>query len=138
MGYDPDMNEMPKIDAAAPPTGATSLTELLDAAAQQGHEREFVAVLDDGAPRLRCPHCDRLALPEATAQVWSSRLEGASDPADMAFVSALRCPNCRATGVYVTHYGPAVEDADAAVLPRLPEPGAPDRAPDRPDGDPGA
>lgn len=117
--------------AASAPQGASSLAEILAAAAEQGYEREFNAEIVDGDPRIRCPQCDRPSPPAAVAQVWTSRLEGASDPADMAYVSAVRCPQCRATGVFVAQYGPTAGEADAAVLPLLPEPGAPDDAPDR-------
>ena len=88
-------------------------------------------MIEDRLPRLRCPHCGLLGEPAATALLWATRLEGASDPADMAYVAALRCSRCRATGVYIAQYGPAAGAADAAVLPLLQEPGAPDRAPDR-------
>lgn len=137
-GYGPRMDPAaepaagrPEDAAASAPQGASSLGEILDAAAEQGYELEFDAELADGEPRVRCPQCDQLSAPASVAQLWTARLEGASDPADMAYVSAVRCPHCRAVGVFIAQYGPTADAADAAVLPLLPEPGDPDGAPDR-------
>jgi hypothetical protein len=63
------------------------------------------------------------------------RLEGASDPDDMAAVVAITCPACQAHAVLVLQYGPAASIEDADVLEALPDssPGAvhPDDTPDR-------
>ena len=113
------------------PHGASSLLEILDAAARQGHRDEFVAVRGEDGPMLRCPHCEHLTPPAAVDDIWAIRLEGASDPGDMAYVVALRCERCGDTGIYVSRYGPEVGELEAEVLPLLPEPGSPSSAPDR-------
>jgi len=54
------------------------------------------------------------------------RLEGASDPGDMAAVAAITCPHCDAKDVLVLRYGPEASPEDADVLlglPDLPNPG---------------
>ncbi|MCU1375219.1 MAG: endonuclease [Actinomycetia bacterium] len=53
------------------------------------------------------------------------RLEGASDPGDMAAVVAITCPHCDAKDVLVLRYGPEASAADSDVLLALPEPPAP-------------
>ena len=49
------------------------------------------------------------------------RLEGASDPDDMAAVVALTCPNCQAKVVLVLKYGPDATAEEADVLLALPD-----------------
>src|SRR6187401_2549475 len=38
------------------------------------------------------------------------RVEGASDPADMAMVLPVRCPHCDTTGALVVRYGPEASE----------------------------
>ena len=45
-----------------------------------------------------------------------TRLEGASDPADMSLVVPLDCPDCGARGVLVLRYGPEASMEEADVL----------------------
>jgi hypothetical protein len=47
-----------------------------------------------------------------------ARVEGPSDPADMAMVAVVRCPWCTVTGTLVLGYGPMAspEDSDVAAL----------------------
>jgi hypothetical protein len=54
-----------------------------------------------------------------------ARLEGASDPGDMAAVIALTCPHCDARDVLIVRYGPEASLADADVLVALPDLPAP-------------
>jgi hypothetical protein len=44
------------------------------------------------------------------------RIEGASDPADMAAVAAVTCPSCGARGVVVARFGPEATPDDEAFL----------------------
>lgn len=53
------------------------------------------------------------------------RVEGASDPDDMAAVVAVVCPRCSAKDALVLGYGPAASGADADVLLALPDPPPP-------------
>jgi hypothetical protein len=54
--------------------------------------------------------------PGAVELVSIRRLEGASDPADMLAVVALRCPACGAQGVLTLGYGPDTSPEEADVL----------------------
>lgn len=47
------------------------------------------------------------------------RTEGASDPADMAAVAAVECPNCSAKGTLVLHFGPDATPEEDEVLAAL-------------------
>jgi hypothetical protein len=50
------------------------------------------------------------------------RIEGASDPGDMAIVVAFTCPHCSSQDTMVLRYGPEASAEDADVLVALPEP----------------
>jgi hypothetical protein len=54
--------------------------------------------------------------------VTMQRVEGASDPDDMAAVVPLECPRCNARDVLVLKYGPEASEADADVLTALSTP----------------
>jgi hypothetical protein len=47
------------------------------------------------------------------------RIEGASDPADMIAIAAVKCPNCGTKGTAVLGFGPEADEDDAEVLRRL-------------------
>jgi hypothetical protein len=98
---------------------AVTLLSVLDHFATLGFTGQF-DVHDGG---IRCLHC-RQASPAAGIRLEElRRLEGASDPADMLAVAALRCPQCGALGTIVLNYGPESTPEDAEVLGALPEPG---------------
>ena len=71
---------------------------------------------------LRCGTCD--AVTEATTfeRRWQNRLEGASDPDDMAQVSGLVCPACGVQGTFVSLFGPGAGTDAADVMVALPRP----------------
>lgn len=74
---------------------------------------------------VRCERCGKETA-AAELQVDSlHRVEGASDPDDMAAVVAVTCPSCSAQGALVLTYGPEASSADADVLLALPDPPEP-------------
>jgi len=95
-------------------TGSSTLTEVLAAFEAGGWTGQFGA--RPGA-EIMCFTC-REAFPAAEAALGAiQRLEGASDPADMAAVGTLRCPRCDARGTIVLEYGPeATPEEDEALL----------------------
>jgi hypothetical protein len=122
-GYGPDVKHEPahepvSTDAAK---GATELADVLAAADADGFELEFDTA-EPPAPvdHLRCPSCGADRPASTFVRVWSRRLEGASDPADMLHVSALRCPVCGASGVFISPFGPGATERQGAVLTTLP------------------
>lgn len=66
--------------------------------------------------RVRCGTCDHDAAPAAMELAELRRLEGDSDPADMAAVLALTCHVCGARGTAIVRFGPEAEPQDVAVL----------------------
>jgi hypothetical protein len=77
----------------------------------------------DGA-LVRCESCFDTT-PAADLGVDSlHRIEGASDPGDMAVVVAFTCPHCSSRDALVLRYGPEATATEAEVLVALPEPPA--------------
>lgn len=98
------------------PSDNTTLVEVLAAFADDGFAANLT-VTDDGA--VRCPACRQETPPDEVDLVSTRRLEGASDPADMQAVLALRCPSCDTGGVAVVNYGPEASVGEAALLTAL-------------------
>jgi hypothetical protein len=95
------------------PNDHTTLTEVLRRFAEDGFSACF-EVEDDG--RVLCITCDTHTPAEEVPFQSMRRLEGASDPADMATVIATRCPHCDAQGVIVARYGPEASAGEARLL----------------------
>lgn len=122
-----------------------TLVEVIEGLRAGGYDGSFV-VDDDGM--VHCRTCSAASPGPALLLDGIRRVEGQSDPGDMAAVLAVRCRSCDRRGSIVTRYGPeagpgdtalllAIEDhrgagldvADAASLvePVAPEPATPDR-----------
>lgn len=75
-----------------------------------------------GAGRILCFTCHREFEAATVDADEARRVEGESDPADMAILVPVRCPHCRAAGVLALQFGPmaSAEEADViAALPRV-------------------
>ena len=94
------------------PTEST-LTELLTELAEEGFT-EDVLVRDDGY--VCCRHCGHCVAAEDMQLRALRRVEGASDPADMAAVLGLECPECGTKGTAIVRYGPEAAAGDVIVL----------------------
>jgi hypothetical protein len=93
--------------------GASTLTEVIDRLEARGFRSQFGA--RDGAEIL-CFTC-RATFPAGDAEIATlERLEGASDPDEMAAVVAMCCPRCGAQGTIVLKYGPESTPEDGEVL----------------------
>ena len=93
-----------------------TMTEVLDAMRAEGFT-EDVQVTDDGELCCRgCGHC----VPAAEVDLLTlRRIEGASDPADMAAILGVRCAGCDRKGVAIVRYGPEAGPGDVIVLQQL-------------------
>ncbi|MEA3190787.1 MAG: hypothetical protein QOD77_1369 [Thermoplasmata archaeon] len=69
--------------------------------------------------QVRCLGCMRDLLPSAVGVQAIHRLEGSSDPDDMAAVAALECPACHQKGTIVLTYGPSGSPNDGSILKDL-------------------
>jgi hypothetical protein len=127
------MTDVPRQDPVDP-GDHTTLLEVLDGYRAAGFSADFLVV---EPARVRCCSC-QTDLEPATVPLHSlRRLEGTSDPADMAAVTAMTCPACGARGTAVIRFGPEAGPDDAEVLAALhdergsdPLPGASPPAPD--------
>ena len=96
-----------------------SLPEVLRDLEAEGYEGDLVP--KEGGEVL-CRSCGEASPAGEFSSSGLRRLEGASDPADMAAVVGLTCPRCEAKGVLVLRYGPDASGEDMDVLAAL-EPG---------------
>jgi hypothetical protein len=104
---------------ATPSTSPTGVAGVLDRAAAAG----YVAVFEpEPGALLRCGACDAVTDATAFERRWQNRLEGASDPDDMAQVSGLVCPACEVWGTFVSLFGPGAGTDAAEVMVALPRP----------------
>lgn len=78
----------------------------------------------DGAS-VRCESCGVTAAASTLTVAGLHRLEGASDPDDMAAVVTYRCPSCEVGNALVLGYGPTASGEEADVLLALPDAPAP-------------
>lgn len=93
--------------------GDATLTEVIAGLEEQGYTGSFV-VSHEGS--VRCRSCGSVIGPTSLSVDGLRRIEGASDPSDMAAVLAVRCPHCDSRGCIVARYGPEAGPGDEAVL----------------------
>ena len=97
-------------------TGEPTMLDMVTELEQSGYTGQF-AVTPEG--ELRCLTCNTNIDPEAVEPDSFLRVEGASDPDDMAAVAAITCGNCGVKGTVVLKYGPEASPEDAHVLSAL-------------------
>jgi hypothetical protein len=112
-GADPRPTDpRPTVAPAGAPGDNASLVAILAGLALDGYTGQFEPVGDGD---VRCTTCDK-SVPAGDISVeFRRRLEGASDPDDMATVIAGRCPNCGSGATLVLGYGVNASDAEVAV-----------------------
>jgi hypothetical protein len=97
------------------PSDNTTLSAVLESYAAAGFDGDFVL----GEVDVSCRSCGAAAAPAAFELHSLRRLEGASDPADMAAVLALACPSCGRRGTLVARFGPESSAAEVDLLQQL-------------------
>jgi hypothetical protein len=100
----------------AAPSDGTTLLEVLESFKREGYDGDMI-ITDDAM--LRCTRCRQESSPSEVHTGKLRRLEGASDPADMAAVVAVECPHCGNHAAVVVRYGPEASAVDAEVLRSL-------------------
>jgi hypothetical protein len=95
------------------PSDNTTLVEVIAGYRDAGFDGDFYA--EEGGI-VRCGSCDSTIEADRIEMQSLRRLEGASDPADMAAVVALECPICGRRGTLVLTFGPSASAADQDVL----------------------
>lgn len=99
---------------AGAPSDNTTMTGILRELGALGFDADFRL---ESLARLRCPRCGMVSNEMALDEI--RRLEGATDPADMAAVLAVRCPSCGCRGTSIVRYGPEASADEAAMVRRL-------------------
>lgn len=108
---------MTNADDAHATTGATTLGGVLAEFVADGYGAEFG--VDDETGDVQCYTCNHTMRADNLAIERSRRLEGASDPADMAMVLALACLGCGTKGTLVVRFGPEASAGEAKLLRAL-------------------
>jgi hypothetical protein len=104
-------------DPVADPTDE-ALTSVI-AGRAGGNDRgdgQFQAV---AGGEIRCLTCRQRFGADTQRADDIDRVEGASDPADMAMVLPVRCPHCDTTGSLVLRYGPEASEDESDLLVAL-------------------
>ena len=104
---------------ATPSTEGTGVAGVLDRATVAGYGTVFEP---EAGAALRCGSCGAVTDASTFERRWQNRLEGASDPDDMAQVSGLVCPACGVLGTFVSLFGPGAGTDAADVMVALPKP----------------
>lgn len=113
-------------DTESPARDPSSMSAILEQFGEDGFDGDLYAEEGGG---VRCGACNEVTPAEKIDVAELRRMEGASDPADMAVVVAATCPNCGAKGTMVVMFGPEASGADSDVLAALPTPATPDERP---------
>lgn len=95
---------------------ALTVSEIVAAYERQGYVMSF-GVEPGGA--LRCGACNTASHARDVQVDAIARVEGASDPDDMALVAVVCCPWCQVAGTLVAGYGPLSSPEDADVVAAL-------------------
>ena len=100
------------MDEGRVPTDRT-LTEVLAEMVDGGFAADMFVTED---AKVRCGACHQDTAPPDLDLDRLQRLEGASDPADMAAVLGLTCRHCGTKGTAVVRFGPEADRQDDEVL----------------------
>jgi hypothetical protein len=106
-------DDQPTRTPAGVPSDNTTLVAVLQGCAEEGFDGDFFVTED---AKIRCGACRHDAEPSGFELHGLRRLEGASDPADMAAVLCLVCPACGHRGTAVVRFGPESEPWEDDVL----------------------
>lgn len=98
------------------PSDHTTMREVIDGFVAAGHVGDLYA---EPAATVRCGTCQAVSAASLLVAVSIRRLEGASDPADMAVVVAAACPVCGTPGTLVLSFGPMADPESLAVMAAL-------------------
>ena len=103
----------PRTPAQAPAPGGLTVADVVAEYENAGFAAQFVPEADG---KLRCVVCAETNEAASFGVHDLSRVEGVSDPDDMAAVAALTCPNCGARGTVALKYGAEASAEEAEVL----------------------
>jgi ferredoxin len=95
------------------PSDNTTMVGVLEALSDAGYTADFW--VDDDA-HLCCRSCGTCVEASSIQLDELRRVEGASDPADMAAILALTCTVCGARGTAVVRFGPEASAAEGSFL----------------------
>lgn len=95
---------------------AITVSEVLAGYQRQGYVMSFGV---EAGGMLRCGSCNTASHARDVNVDAIARVEGASDPDDMALVAVVICPWCQVAGTLVAGYGPMASPEDSDVVAGL-------------------
>lgn len=98
--------------AGAPSDNAT-MVGVLQGLRERGFVADFFVTPES---TVRCGACRHELRPEELDLDVMRRVEGASDPSDMAAILGLGCPSCGVKGTAIVRFGPEAGPEEADVL----------------------
>jgi hypothetical protein len=101
---------------AGAPSDNTTMVNVLESFRERGFDADFFVTPDS---TVRCGVCRHAVAPQELNLDLMRRVEGASDPSDMAAVLGLICPACGARGTAVVRFGPEAGPEEDDVLRAL-------------------
>jgi len=107
------MDHKPTVPVPGVPSDNTTLVAVLECFVNDGFTQDMF-VTDEAM--VRCGACHQDIAPADLVLDRLRRIEGASDPADMAAVLGVSCSHCGARGTAVVRFGPEAGPQDDAVL----------------------
>lgn len=102
--------------AAGAPSDNTTMVSVIETFRERGFDADFFVTSES---TVRCGACRHEIAPTELDVDVIRRMEGASDPADMAAILGLTCPSCGAKGTAVVKFGPEAGPEEDDVLRAL-------------------
>lgn len=112
-GEFPDPATPPQPPAPGSAASGSNIGDTLATLEDEGFRGQFVP---EAGGKLRCLACGYRAEANRFTLHRLCRVEGASDPADMAAVAALECSRCHTKGTVALKYGADTDPDSADVL----------------------
>lgn len=107
------MDDDPTTPEPGAPSDNTTLVAILACFEREGFTVNMFVTED---AMVRCGACRQDTAPEDLELDRLRRVEGASDPSDMAAVLGITCRRCGAKGTAITRFGPEADAQDGQVL----------------------
>lgn len=98
------------------PNETDTMVAAIDRFTRRGYRAHFSSNKEG---QITCSDCPEGHQPETMVVEDFRRFEGASDPADMSAVFALRCREHGTKGTFSSSYGPGVDSDDSDVMAKL-------------------
>ena len=98
------------------PSDNVTIHELIASLDEAGYDGQFTPI---DSNHLQCSRCENTVRATDLDVTLARRVEGASDPDDMATLFAARCPACQGGGTVMVGYGVNASELDGDISRQL-------------------